>query len=108
MKGELLWVYEGLTDYLGLVLATRCGLWTNGNFREYLALEAARLDHQAGRAWRPLADTTVAAQLLYLARPEGTAWRRTVDFYPKANLSCSEADVSIPHQPQAPRPLTAS
>ncbi|MHB8523905.1 MAG: M61 family metallopeptidase [Limisphaerales bacterium] len=105
MKGELLWVYEGLTDYLGVVLATRCGLWTNENFREELALNAAKLDHQAGRTWRPLADTTVAAQLLYLARPEGTAWRRSVDFYPEGDLIWLEADVLIRRLTQGRRSL---
>src|SRR5207302_8313280 len=58
MNGEMLWVYEGLTDYLGQVLATRSGLWTNGTFRESIALEAAVLDLEPGRKWRPLADTT--------------------------------------------------
>ncbi len=105
MKGELLWVYEGLTDYLGEVLAARCGLWTNENFRESLALNAARLDRQAGRTWRPLADTTVAAQLLYLARPEGAAWRRSVDFYPEGDLIWLEADVLIRQQSQGRRSL---
>ncbi|HYV30751.1 MAG TPA: hypothetical protein VEO53_06540 [Candidatus Binatia bacterium] len=100
MKGELLWVYEGLTDYLGVVLAARSGLWTNENAREDLALNAARLDYQTGRNWRPLADTTVAAQLLYFARPEGTAWRRSVDFYPEGDLIWLEADVLIRQQTQ--------
>jgi predicted metalloprotease with PDZ domain len=105
MKGELLWIYEGLTDYLGLVLATRCGLWTNQNFLEHLALNAAMLDHQAGRAWRPLADTAVAAQLLYFARPEGTAWRRSVDFYREGDLIWLEADVLIRQKTQGRRSL---
>ena len=105
MKTELLWVYEGLTDYLGNVLATRCGLWTNENFREDLALSAAMLDYQAGRSWRPLADTTVAAQLLYPARPEGTAWRRSVDFYPEGDLIWLEADVLIRQATQGRRSL---
>jgi predicted metalloprotease with PDZ domain len=49
MKGELLWVYEGLTDYLGEVLAARSGLVTNESFREGFALTAAMLDHRVGR-----------------------------------------------------------
>ncbi len=105
MKGELLWVYEGLTDYLGIVLATRCGLWTNQNFLENLALNAAMLDRQSGRAWRPLADTAVAAQLLYFARPEGTAWRRSVDFYREGDLIWLEADVLIRQKTQGRRSL---
>ena len=105
MKTELLWVYEGLTDYYGLVLATRCGLWTNKNLREWLALDSAKLDRQAGRTWRPLADTAVAAQLLYLARPEGAAWRRSVDFYPEGDLIWLEADVVVRQNTQGRRSL---
>jgi predicted metalloprotease with PDZ domain len=105
MQGELLWVYEGLTSYLGPVLTTRCGLWTEEDFREKLALEAARLDNQPGRTWRPLADTTVAAQLLYGARTEGSAWRRGVDFYAEGALIWLEADVLIRQQSQARRSL---
>jgi predicted metalloprotease with PDZ domain len=105
MDTELLWVYEGLTDYLGVVLTARCGLWTNDVFREQLALTAGMLDHQAGRSWRPLADTTVAAQLLYEARREGTAWRRSVDFYDEGDLIWLEADVIIRRQTQGRRSL---
>src|SRR5262249_3046840 len=83
------------TDYLGEVLAVRSGLWTNTSFREDFAMTSALLEHQTGRAWRPLADTTVAAQLLYSARAEGSARRRGVDFYPEADLIWLEADVLI-------------
>ena len=37
MKGDLLWVYEGLTSYLGTVLTARSGLWTPAQTRENLA-----------------------------------------------------------------------
>jgi predicted metalloprotease with PDZ domain len=105
MKGELLWVYEGLTDYLGIVLAARSGLWTNENFRQYLALEAGLLDHTPGRSWRPLADTAVAAQLLYESRDEGESWRRSVDFYEEGDLIWLEADVIIRQQTKGRRSL---
>ncbi len=105
MKTELLWVYEGLTDYLGILLAARSGLWTNENFREYIALEAALLDRTPGRDWRSLADTTVAAQLLYNARDEGAAWRRGTDFYEEGDLIWLEADVLIRQQTQGRRSL---
>ena len=105
MKGELLWVYEGLTDYLGILLAARSGLWTNENFREYLALEAAGLDNTPGRNWRSLADTAVAAQLLYESRSEGESWRRSTDFYGEGDLIWLEADVLIRQQTQGRRSL---
>jgi predicted metalloprotease with PDZ domain len=105
MQTEMLWVYEGLTDYLGIVLAARCGLWTNENFREYIAAEAGLLDHAPGRNWRTLADTAVAAQLLYDAREEGAAWRRSVDFYDEGDLIWLEADVLIRQQTHGRRSL---
>ena len=95
MKDELLWVYEGLTDYLGIVLTARSGLWTGGNFQDYVAQEAARMDHRPGREWRPLADTAIAAQLLYGARDEQASSRRSVDFYEEGDLIWLEADVLI-------------
>ncbi|HOX58640.1 MAG TPA: M61 family peptidase [Candidatus Paceibacterota bacterium] len=98
MHGELLWVYEGLTDYLDGVLSVRCGLWTEDDYRQRLALDAARLDREPGRTWRPLADTAVAAQLLYDAARAGTAWRRSVDFYPEGALIWLEADTLIRQQ----------
>jgi predicted metalloprotease with PDZ domain len=95
MRGDLLWVYEGLTEFLGQVLAARSGLLTPEQYREDLALTAAEMDHQAGRAWRPLQDTAVAAQILYGARSDWAAWRRGVDFYPESELLWLEADTII-------------
>jgi len=105
MQGELLWVYEGMTTYLGQVLSARCGLWSEESFRQKLALDAAKLDRQPGRTWRPLVDTAVAAQLLYGARKEGSSWRRSVDFYPEGALIWLEADVLIRQQSQGRRSL---
>jgi predicted metalloprotease with PDZ domain len=95
MKGELLWVYEGLTEYLGQVLTARSGLLSADHYREALALTAASMDLQGGRIWRPLSDTAVAAQLLYNARPDWGAWRRGTDFYPESELLWLEADTII-------------
>ena len=95
MKGELLWVYEGLTDYYGEVLASRCGLYTLADFRERLASTASQMDSTVGRKWRPLADTATAAQLLYTAPREWQAFRRGTDFYPEGDLIWLEADSII-------------
>lgn len=95
MKGELLWVYEGLTEYLGRVLPARSGLWTPEDFRETLAAVAAEFENQSGRQWRPLVDTAVAVQLTY---PSPRAWmnyRRRVDYYDEGSLIWLEADVLI-------------
>jgi predicted metalloprotease with PDZ domain len=105
MKGDLLWVYEGLTEYLGWVLAARSGLITPDLNREFLALDAATLDNRAGREWRSLADTAVAAQLLYDARTDWESSRRGVDFYDEGMLIWLEADTIIRRETQGRKSL---
>lgn len=95
MKGDLLWVYEGLTQYLGEVLTPRSGLWSAEDYRESLASTAAELDTKFGRTWRPLEDTAVAAQILYEAGNDYSSLRRSVDYYPEGTLIWLEADVLI-------------
>jgi predicted metalloprotease with PDZ domain len=95
MIGDLLWVYEGLTQYLGYVLAERSGIWSESYYKERLAQIAAFLDTQAGRRWRPLADTTTAAQLLYFAPGQWTAYRRDTDFYDEGWLIWLDVDTAI-------------
>jgi len=95
MKGNLLWVYEGLTQYLGDVLATRSGLETPDEFRSALAASAATLDYRPGRTWRDLQDTAVAAQILYDTSPQWDNWRRSVDYYQEGELIWLEADTII-------------
>ena len=95
MTGELLWVYEGLTQYLGKLLDYRSGLWTPEYYRESLAMTVSNLSPNAGRAWRPLGDTAVEAQLLYGAPHEWSAYRRGVDFYEEGVLLWLDADMTI-------------
>jgi predicted metalloprotease with PDZ domain len=96
MKGDLLWVYEGLTQYYGEVLSARSGIETDADYREWLAWTAAYLDNWPGRMWRPLEDTAVSAQLLYMVPGEAwRSWRRWVDFYDESWLMWLDADVTI-------------
>jgi predicted metalloprotease with PDZ domain len=95
MIGDLLWVYEGLTQYLGYVLAERSGIWSESYYKERLAQIAAILDNEPGRRWRPLADTTTAAQLLYFAPGQWTAYRRSTDFYDEGWLIWLDVDTAI-------------
>src|SRR5205814_7530506 len=105
MKGDLLWVYEGLTNYLGEVLAARSGLWSPEEYREALAASAALLDTQTGRSWRPLEDTAIAAQLLYGTGDDYTGYRRSTDFYPEGTLIWLETDVKIRQMSNGARSL---
>jgi predicted metalloprotease with PDZ domain len=95
MKGELLWVYEGLTEYLGTILSARSGLETPQQTRDYIALTASTMDHRAGRRWRSLQNTANAAQILYFSPPDWASYRRSVDFYPESVLIWLDVDATI-------------
>ncbi len=95
MKGELLWVYEGLTQYLGDVLAARSGIWTQEQYRSYLAASGASMDHRPGRTWRDLQDTATSAQILYGTSEQWDNWRRSVDYYPEGELIWLDVDTTI-------------
>ncbi len=95
MKGDLLWVYEGLTEYLGSILTARSGLESAETYREHIAMIAAEEDHRTGRQWRPLQDAADAAQILYEARGDWTSYRRSVDYYDEGNLIWLDVDAMI-------------
>jgi len=95
MQDDLLWVYEGLTQYYGKVLSARAGLWTPQNFQDQLAGLAAQLDHESGRSWRPLQDTADDAQNAYNSPQNWANYRRGVDFYDEMVLIWLEADTII-------------
>jgi predicted metalloprotease with PDZ domain len=95
MEGELLWVYEGLTDYLGTLLTARSGLLTQQQSREQLASTASTLEHRAGRSWRSLQDTADSAQVLYFSPGEWVSTRRSVDFYQESIFLWLDVDTTI-------------
>jgi predicted metalloprotease with PDZ domain len=106
MIGDLLWVYEGLTDYLGSLLAERSGLLSDEQYRESLAWTAAMLDNRPGRTWRPLEDTALSVQTLRtMTNPEWSNWRRSLDYYPEGQLLWLEVDSIIRQQTHGQRSL---
>ncbi|MBA4064443.1 MAG: peptidase M61 [Isosphaera sp.] len=94
-KTRLLWVYEGLTNYLGEVLAARSGLLTADQARDVIGVAADRMTQSRGRAWRPLDDTAAANFVLLPAPPGWTSYRRSLDYYDEGTLLWLEADVLI-------------
>ncbi|MGH8190468.1 MAG: M61 family metallopeptidase, partial [Rhodanobacteraceae bacterium] len=91
---RMLWVYEGLTNYWGEVLAARSGLFTPAQYRAMLAYTAAGQDHRPGREWRPLIDTTVGEPMGGFGVEYGN-WRRGDDYYDEGVLIWLGVDVKI-------------
>lgn len=96
MHNSLLWVYEGLTNYLAAVLATRSGLWSEDFGRQSWASLAANMDrNRQGRAWRALEDTT-EQPLITARRPlSWLSWQRTEDYYTEGELLWLDIDTRI-------------
>jgi predicted metalloprotease with PDZ domain len=94
-QGALLWVYEGMTQYLGNVLAARSGLKSQAQYRDILAASAANLDYKPGREWRSTGDTAIAASVLRGREPEWSNWRRGQDYYQEGELLWLDADTLI-------------
>jgi predicted metalloprotease with PDZ domain len=87
METDMLWVYEGLTNYLGHILATRAGLWTTEDYDRYLATDAATLGPgRPGRTWRSLLDTTVAVPGMFGFGDGWFNWKRGMDYYGEGDL----------------------
>jgi predicted metalloprotease with PDZ domain len=95
MKDDLLWVYEGLTEYLGSVLTVRSGLLTKDQGMDELAELVATYEHRPGRDWRPLQDTADAAPFLYNATEDWSNWRRGTDFYEEGELLWLDVDETL-------------
>ncbi len=95
MQNSLLWVYEGQTQFWGLVLAARSGLLSHEETLGAMAFQAARLNTDAGRRWRPLEDTT-EDPIIAQRRPKGwRSYQRSEDYYNEGMLIWVDADSLI-------------
>jgi predicted metalloprotease with PDZ domain len=94
-QGDLLWVYEGMTQYLGNVLAARSGLKSQDQYRDLLALSAANLDNKPGREWRSTEDTAISSSILRSNGMDWSNWRRGQDYYQEGELLWLDADTLI-------------
>ena len=97
MQNDLLWVYEGLTDYYGNVLTARSGMCTPEQTRDVLAQIAANFEISPGRTWRSLEDTTSQPIISsHGATPQSwPSWQRSYDYYPESDLIWLDADTII-------------
>lgn len=93
MRGDLLWVYEGLTSYLDKVLTVRGGLWSASLGRDVFAGVVANFDHWAGRSWRSLQDTTT--EPVTGQSDAWESWARGEDYYEESALLWLEVDARI-------------
>lgn len=95
MQDNLLWVYEGQTQFWGYVLGARSGLFSKAETLDAYAQIAAKLDTAVGRQWRPMEDTT-HDPIISARRPKGwSSWQRSEDYYNEGLMIWLEADAII-------------
>lgn len=95
MRDDLLWVYEGMTQYWGTVLAARSGLRTAEQTRDILARVAANFEVSPGRDWRPLVDTTNQPTVSQRRPVSWVSWERPEDYYTEGELIWLDTDTKI-------------
>lgn len=105
MQGELLWVYEGQTQFWGYILSARAGLLSKAEALDALAAIAARLDLAKGRTWRPVVDTT-EDPIISARRPKAwPSWQRSEDYYNEGLMVWLEASAIIARESGGARSL---
>ncbi len=95
MQDDLLWVYEGLTQYYGYVLTARSGMRTPEETRDLMAQIAANFEDSPGRKWRPLVDTTNQPTVSQRTPVSWVSWQRPEDYYMEGLLIWLDADTKI-------------
>jgi predicted metalloprotease with PDZ domain len=104
-RTRLLWIYEGLTQYLGEVLTIRAGLLKLDEYVPALAAKIDYLNNQSGRRWRSVEDTAIASWQLRAKSPGWATMRRSQDYYDEGLVAWLEADAIIREQSGGQRSL---
>jgi len=95
MRDNLLWMYEGQTQFWGLVLAARSGIQPKDVVLGAMATSAGYYSKQPGRAWRSVEDTTMDPIINSRRSRPFTSLHRDEDYYNEGALMWLEADQII-------------
>ncbi|WP_428970222.1 M61 family metallopeptidase [Sphingomonas sp. Xoc002] len=95
IRNDLLWVYEGQTQYWTNILCARSGLWSAEETLGALALTAARYDVRPGSLWRPLLDTTRDPIIAARSPLPWPSWQRSEDYYAEGALVWLDVDTRL-------------
>ncbi len=96
MGDSLLWLYEGQTQFWGYVLTARSGMWSQQQYLDALAIDAAKYDRdRPGFAWRTMQDTTNDPTA---ARRRGLpfrSWQMSEEYYSGGAMMWLAADAKL-------------
>jgi len=92
---SLLWVYEGMTEYWGIVLAARAGLRSPQETLDYLAVRAAEARARVGRSWKSLADSALDPWMDAHHSVSWRDWQGREAYYPEGVLLWLDIDTLL-------------
>jgi predicted metalloprotease with PDZ domain len=106
LQNSLLWVYEGQTQYWGLILTARAGLMTKQQALDVFANTAATYaDGNPGREWRAMQDTTNDPIIAQRRAQPWPSRQRSEDYYREGAMIWLDADTLIREQSGGRRSL---
>jgi predicted metalloprotease with PDZ domain len=94
-RQHLLWIYEGLTEYLGELLMVRSGLVSQEEYLDYLSWNLGNLMKREGRKWRSLEDTSISSPMLRAPSANWNDLRRSQDYYYEGMFLWLEVDALL-------------
>ncbi len=96
IRNDMLWVYEGQTQFWGYVLGARSGITSRDDTMAALATIAASLnENRPARLWRPLQDTTNDPVITNRAPKGWVSQQRAEDYYNEGLLIWLEVDATL-------------
>ena len=99
MQDDLMWVYEGGTQFWGYVLGARSGMLSKEETLDAIAATAATYSTGTpGRRWRPLVDTTNDPIIAERSPQPWRSWQRSEDYYSEGQLIWTDVDRIIRQQ----------
>ncbi|HEY1730082.1 MAG TPA: hypothetical protein VGG22_17060 [Candidatus Baltobacteraceae bacterium] len=95
-KTDLLWVYEGMNQYLGDLISFRAGLRDPKTYPDLVAADYAQMASESGRKTTPIIDLTTGAPYFYTEHGDYDSIRRMAsDFYVEGHLLWLDVDTII-------------
>ncbi|MQA39342.1 M61 family metallopeptidase [Rugamonas aquatica] len=95
MRGSLLWVYEGQTEFWADVMASRLGMRTVQQGLDALAETASLMSERKGRLWKSLQDSTIDALYMPGKQANWRDWQRREDYYPEGVMLWLDVDMLL-------------
>jgi predicted metalloprotease with PDZ domain len=95
MRGSLLWLYEGQTEFWAHVMTPRLGLRTTQQALDALAVDASLMSNRPGRRWKSLQDSTIDALYMPGKAVNWRDWQRREDYYAEGVMLWLDVDMLL-------------